>query len=46
MCQPASAIGHTHMFLPEPRIVEISQFPFVMKQEEAIMEGNGEPGGG
>lgn len=37
--------GHSYMFFPGSRIVEISQFPFVNKQK-AIMEGHGEPGGG
>lgn len=33
------------MFFPGSRIVEISQFPFVTKQE-ALMEGHSEPGRG
>lgn len=38
-----SALGYTHTFFPGSKIVEISHFPFVTKQE-TIMESHSEPG--
>lgn len=46
MCQPVSAIGHTHTFSLGSRIVEISQFPFVKTKQETVPGGHSEPGGG